>query len=70
MGEERTCIDCQSQGPTVEPRWPGYGHKMFMRCEPCGEARMKRERGNIERNFDSTGFDPDDAGENFEEEGY
>jgi hypothetical protein len=43
---------------------------MFMRCEPCGEARMKRERGNIERNFDSTGFDPDDAGENFEEEGY
>jgi hypothetical protein len=86
MGEERTCIDCGGHGPTVEPRWPGYGHKMFMRCKSCGEARLEREQGNIARNFQSgpicnrgntelvpdyTGpFDPMDAGESFEEESY
>lgn len=72
--DNSTCIDC---GGThgVELRWPGYGHRLFARCEPCGEKRIQREKGNISRNFqrgptdDGVGpFDPADAGEEFGDE--
>jgi hypothetical protein len=69
------CIDC---GTTtgVEPRWPGYGHKSYPRCQRHGDARLEREKGNQARNFSrapipETGvgaFDEADAGERFDED--
>lgn len=67
------CIDCGTT-TNVCPRWPGYGYVHFLRCQACGDARVEREEGNIERNFQagstsSTGpFDAADAGEAFESE--
>ncbi len=69
-----TCQDC---GTTrgVSMQWPGYGHKSYPRCDRCAEARLERERGNIERNFSREpigngvgAFDEADAGESFEED--
>lgn len=68
MGELE-CIDGPEgcRGP-VELRWPGYGHKGYPRCERHGDARVERERRNIERYAPDgpsapDGFDPLDAGE-------
>lgn len=69
------CIEQSSKcaGP-VEPRWPGYGERNFMRCEFHGERRVEREREAIERygNPDSpcppAGFDPTYAGERWDDE--
>jgi DNA-directed RNA polymerase subunit RPC12/RpoP len=65
------CIDCGT-AEGVEPRWPGYGSKLYLRCEACGEKRIARERENIRRNNPDgpcapDGFDPDDAGESWGE---
>ena len=70
------CQDCHKTNDTVMLRWPGYGTKSYPRCEPCGEKRVERERGNIARNFqtgpvgDVGSFDPMNAGEAFEEDDY
>jgi DNA-directed RNA polymerase subunit RPC12/RpoP len=72
--EKPACIDCGSQGPTVAPRWPGYGHKSYVRCEPCGERRLARERVAIDKGYYSpappSDFHPLDAGENWDEDDY
>jgi DNA-directed RNA polymerase subunit RPC12/RpoP len=66
------CIDCQTLYG-VAMRWPGYGQKLFPRCEACGERLLIREEENIARNFPGlrvspSDFDPADAGERMDED--
>jgi len=70
--EELQCLDCGKTGPDVEPRWPGYGHKLFVRCEKCGDARVEREEENRQKYFGGkpTDFDYLDAGEYWYEDEY
>ena len=66
-----TCIDCGGTH-NVELRNPGYGFKCFPRCESCGEKRILREQENRRKYFgpQPSDFDPADAGETWDEEGY
>lgn len=66
--EKPRCIDCGG-AHGVEPRWPGYGTKCFMRCETCGGKRLAREEENRRRYFgpQPADFDPADAGETWED---
>ncbi len=67
--EPLQCIDCGTT-EDVSMQWPGYGQRLFPRCDRCAEARVERERGNIERNLGPrpADFDELDAGEAWEAE--
>ena len=70
------CLDdrggrSKCSGP-VEYRWPGYGEKLWPRCERHGEKRLElqREIGRAARSSPPADFDPLDAGEVWDEDDY
>ena len=60
------CGGCDCSGP-VEMRWPGYGHRMYPRCEAHGAARLAREDAASRRYpvIAPSDFDPSFAGESW-----
>jgi hypothetical protein len=65
---ELACIDGPDGcvGP-VQPRWPGYGERLWPRCEHHDRERQQRERAaDPDSILAPAGFDPDDAGERWD----
>lgn len=54
----------------VRYRWPGYGERDWPRCQKHGDERVRREEEARERYpvHQPADFDPDYAGERWEED--